>query len=150
MSNGNRYFDFKEFYICILRKIYYSFITMSNFIINFWYGRISLWKSFWLVGLIHAISVTYFAPFFEKNFFNNDKIFNYIQLQNTNFPILNFKDLTLITKFLIIITTIYVTVGIWRSAEKYTGPIIIIIITLIYLSINNLLPLIFFILYLFN
>ena len=23
---------------------------MSNFIFNFWYGRISLWKAYWLIG----------------------------------------------------------------------------------------------------
>jgi len=56
MSNGNRYFDFKELHICILRKLYYSFIIMSNFIINFWYGRIPLWKSYWLIGeLINSL-----------------------------------------------------------------------------------------------
>ena len=102
--------------------------------LKFWQGKITLWKSYWIVGeLLNAI-ILFIIFNIELKIFNNTNLFYYIQLQNTNFPILNFKDLALITKLLIIITTIYVTVGIWRSAEKYNGKLIWIILTLIFLS----------------
>ena len=56
MSNGNRYLNFKDLLFCILRKIFYSSAVMSNFINNFWHGRIPLWKSYWLIGeLINSL-----------------------------------------------------------------------------------------------
>ena len=127
MSKGNRYFDFKELHICILRKLYYSFIIMSNFIINFWYGRISLWKSYWLIGelinslvllLIYNIEIR----LLDKLYLSNKLLF------------FNFTNFSLISKFTLFLWTIFITVGIWRSAEAYKGKFIWTVLTLILLS----------------
>ncbi len=126
MSNGNRYFDFTELRICILRKLYF-FITMSNFIINFWYGRIPLWKSYWLIGeLINALVLLLIYNIeiilLDKLDLNNKLLF------------FNFTNFSLISKFTLFLWTIFITVGIWRSAESYNGKFIWVVLTLILLS----------------
>ena len=127
MSNGNRYFDFKELHICILSKIYYSYINMSNFIINFWYGRITLWKSYWLIGeLINSLFLLLIYNI-EIRLLDNLDLYDKILF-------LNFSNFTLISKFTLFLWTIFITVGIWRSAEAYTGKFIWVVLTLILLS----------------
>ena len=127
MSNGNRYFDFKELHICILRTLYYYFIIMSNFIINFWYGRIPLWKSYWLIGeLINAL-VLLLIYNIEIRLLNNLDLYNKLLF-------LNFNNFSLIGKFTLFLWTIFITVGIWRSAEAYKGKFIWVVLTLILLS----------------
>ena len=114
---------------------------MINLLIYFWKGNIKLWKAFWIVGFVHGLSLNYLIPFIENNLFNNDDIFFFLQINNFKYPILDFGKLAFFTKILIILSTFFVTVGTWKSAEKYKGSFFIIILTLIYLSINNTLPL---------
>ena len=127
MSNGNRYFDFKELHICILSKIYYSFINMSNFIINFWYGRITLWKSYWLIGELINSLVIILIYNIETRLLDNIDLYKQL-------PFLNFTSFGLISKFTVFFWTIFITVGIWRSAEAYKGKFIWVVLTLILLS----------------
>ena len=100
---------------------------MQILLYNFWYGKITLWKSYWIVGeLINALII--FLIFnIEINYFNN--INNYNQL-----PFNNFNNFHFFNKIILIIWTIYITVGIWRSAEKYKGSFIWVVLTLIFLS----------------
>ena len=126
MSNGNRYFDFTELRICILRKLYF-FITMSNFIINFWYGRISLWKSYWLIGELINSLVLLLIYNIEIRLLNNLDLYNKLLF-------LNFTNFSLISKCTLFLWTIFITVGIWRSAEAYKGKFIWVVLTLILLS----------------
>jgi hypothetical protein len=117
---------------------------MKKLIYNFWHGEVSLWKSFWLIGLLHGLIILYFLPILETNFFNNKDIYSLIIINNIRFYVLDYTKVTIISKFLIIFTTTFVTVGIWRSAEKYRGSFIIIFLTLLYLAINNLFALVFY------
>ena len=126
MSNGNRYFDFKELNICILKILYYSLAIMSNFIFNFWYGRIPLWKAYWLIGeLINSLIILLIYNI-EIRLLDN--------LDSYNLLFVNFNNFSLISKFILFFWTIFITVGIWRSAEAYKGKFIWIVLTLILLS----------------
>ena len=107
---------------------------------KFWYGKIKLWKAFWIIGILHALLLNYLIPLIEKHIFNKDKIFIIMQIQNYQIPVLDFIKVHFISKIIIIISTLFVTIGIWRSAENYKGSFIIILLTLFYLSFNNLLP----------
>ena len=44
------------------------------------------------------------------------------------------NDFSFLSKILLILLTIFITVGVWRSAENYKGNIIWIVLTLIFLS----------------
>ena len=127
MSNGNRYFDFKELHICILSNLYYFFIIMSNFIINFWYGRIPLWKSYWLIGELINSLVILLIYNIEIRLLDNIDLYEQL-------PFLYFNDFNLISKITLFFWTIFITVGIWRSAEVYQGKFIWVVLTLILLS----------------
>ena len=127
MSNVNRYFDFKELHICILKILYYSLTIMSNFIFNFWYGRISLWKAYWLIGELINSLVIILIYNIEIKLLNNIGLYKQL-------PFLNFTSFSLISKFTLFFWTIFITVGIWRSAEAYKGKFIWIVLTLILLS----------------
>ena len=99
---------------------------MSNFIFNFWYGRIPLWKAYWLIGeLINSLVLLLIYNIEIKLLENIDL---YKQL-----PFLNFTSFSFMSKFSFLIWTIFITVGIWRSAEEYTGKFIWIALTLIVL-----------------
>ena len=82
---------------------------MSNFIINFWYGRISLWKSYWLIGELINSLVILLIYNIEIRLLNNIDLYEQL-------PFLNFTDFSLIGKFILFLWTIFITVGIWRSA----------------------------------
>jgi len=127
MSNGNRYFDFKELHICILKILYYSLAIMSNFIFNFWYGRVTLWKAYWLIGELINSLVIILIYNIEIRLLNNIGLYKQL-------PFLNFTSFSLISKFTLFFWTIFITVGIWRSAEAYKGKFIWIVLTLILLS----------------
>ena len=127
MSNGNRYFDFKELHICVLRMLYYSLAIMSNFIFNFQYGRIPLWKAYWLIGEFINSLVIILINNIEIRLLNNLGLYK-------QQPFLNFTSFSLISKFTLFFWTIFITVGIWRSAEAYKGNSIWIVLTLILLS----------------
>ena len=94
---------------------------------KFWSGRVKLWKSYWLVGeLLNALFIlTIFN--FEIYLFGNDQ-------SSSSLPFLNFSNFTLLSKLSLIIWTIFITIGIWRSAENYKGSIIWIIATFLFLS----------------
>ena len=100
---------------------------MKSLLYNFWFGKITLWKSYWIVGeLINALTI--FLIFnIEINYFNNINIYNQL-------PFINFDNFHFFNKIILIIWTIYITVVIWRSAEKYKGSFIWVVLTLIFLS----------------
>ena len=100
---------------------------MQKIINNFWNGKITLWKSYWLVGeLLNALFILAVFNFeiyiFGKNEFSNSLLF------------LDFSNFSFLSKISLIIWTILITVGIWRSAENYKGSIIWIIATFLFLS----------------
>ena len=99
---------------------------MNNMIRNFWDGKITLWKSYWLVG--ELINGLFFLVIFniETYIFKNDSI--------NSFPFIDFNNFNLISKFILGFWTFFITVGIWRSAESYKGNLIWIILTLLFLS----------------
>ena len=94
---------------------------------DFWNGKIKLWKSYWLVGeLFNALFIL--AVFnFEIYIFGNNQFSN-------SLPFLDFSNFSFLSKITLIIWTIFITVGIWRSAENYKGSIIWILATFIFLS----------------
>tara|TARA_Y100001970_G_C14169739_1_gene823433 strand:+ start:198 stop:530 length:333 start_codon:yes stop_codon:yes gene_type:complete len=99
---------------------------MKNLCLKFWNGNIPLWKSYWLVGeLLNGIVILIIVNVEIRIFENN--LINLL-------PFLNFNNFSLISKAILIFWTIFITVGIWRAAEKYKGNIIWIILTLIFLS----------------
>ena len=100
---------------------------MQKIINNFWNGKITLWRSYWLVGeLLNALFII--ALFnFEIYLFGNNQPSNSLLF-------LDFSYFSFLSKILLIIWTIYITVGIWRSAENYKGSIIWVIGTFLFLS----------------
>ena len=102
-------------------------MNIANNLINFWQGKISLWKSYWIIGeLINSLFILLMINI-EIRIFKNSYILN-------NLPFLDFGNLNFITKIFILIWTIFITVGIWRSAELYKGKFVWIVLTLIILS----------------
>ena len=100
---------------------------MKILIHNFWNGEITLWKSYWIVGeLLNALLILLIFNL-EIKFFHNTVINNFL-------PFFNFYDFHFLSKSILVIWTIFITVGIWRSAEKYKGNFIWIALTLIFLS----------------
>ena len=100
---------------------------MEELIYRFWGGKITLWRSYWLVGeLFNALFVL--AIFnFEIYLFGNNQFSNLL-------PFLDFSNFSLLSKLALIIWTVFITIGIWRSAENYKGSIIWIIATFLFLS----------------
>lgn len=87
---------------------------MSNFVINFWYGKITLWKSYWLIGeLINSLIILIILNI-EIRLLNNKEVYEQL-------PFLNFANFSLISKIILFLWTIFITIGVWRSAEKYQG-----------------------------
>ena len=102
-------------------------MNIANNLINFWKGKISLWKSYWIIGeLINSLFILLMINI-EIRVFKNSYILD-------NLPFLDFGNLNFITKIFILTWTIFITVGIWRSAEAYKGKFIWIVLTLIILS----------------
>ena len=100
---------------------------MENLINKFWKGKITLWKSYWLVGeLFNALFILVIVNF-EIYFYDNNQF-------SDSLPFLNFNNFNFLSKIILIIWTIFITVGIWRSAERYKGSSIWIICTLLFLS----------------
>ena len=118
-------------------------MTITNVVKDFFEGKIKLWKSFWIVGFGHQIILFYLIPVFEKIIFNNSEIYGYIQFSQDTFQIPDFTRISFLTKLIVILSTIYVTIGIWRSSENYNGSFFWIIVTFIYLSFFNIIPIIF-------
>ena len=100
---------------------------MKKLIIRFWRGNITLWRSYWLVGeLLNALFILVVFNF-EIYIFGNNQFLSLL-------PFLNFSSFSFLSKLTLIIWTIFITIGIWRSAENYTGSIIWIIGTFLFLS----------------
>ena len=100
---------------------------MENLVKKFLDGKISLWKAYWLVGeVLNALFILIIFNI-ELRIFNNNIIGNFL-------PFLNFNNFNFFSKLLLILWTLFITVGIWKSAENYKGPFPWIILTLIFLS----------------
>ena len=96
---------------------------MQKIIIKFYDGKIKLWKSYWLIGeLLNSIVILLIFNF-EIKFFNNQSLF-------TQLPFLDFSQINLLSKAIILFWTVFITIGIWRSAEKYNGHFIWIVLVL--------------------
>ena len=124
---------------------YNNKMDIKKILVLFWYGKIKLWKAFWVIGILHALLLNYSIPLIEKYIFNKENIFIIVEIQNFAIPVLDFIKIHFISKIILIFSTLFITIGIWRSAENYTGNFMIILLTLSYLSFNNLLPTIKFI-----
>ena len=99
----------------------------KNIFKQFFEGKVKLWKSYWLVGELLNGIVLLIIFNLEIYFFNTNSSFSQI-------PFLNFTNFTLLSKIVIFIWTIFITIGIWRSAENYKGSIFWIILTFIILA----------------
>ncbi len=91
---------------------------------DFFNGNIKLWKSYWLIGELLNGIVLLILFNLEIYFFNSSNLL-------TQIPFLNFNNLTLFSKIIIFLWTIFISIGIWRSAENYNGNIIWIVLTFI-------------------
>tara|TARA_B100002052_G_scaffold159267_1_gene145126 strand:- start:412 stop:753 length:342 start_codon:yes stop_codon:yes gene_type:complete len=96
----------------------------KHIVSDFFTGEIKLWKSYWLVGELLNGLVLLIIFNLEIYFFNTNSSFSQI-------PFLNFGNLTILSKVIIFSWTIFISIGIWRSAENYKGSIIWIILTFI-------------------
>ena len=100
---------------------------MQKIINNFWNGKITLWRSYWLVGeLLNALFILVVFNF-EIYIFGNNQFTNLL-------PFLDFSNFSFLSKITLIIWTIFITIGIWKSAENYKGSIIWILATFLFLS----------------
>ena len=100
---------------------------MEKIIHRFWRGEITLWKSYWLVGeLSNAVFILIIFNL-EIYLFGNNQF-------TSSLPFLDFSNFSLLSKLVLILWTIFLTIGIWRSAENYKGRIIWIVLTMILLS----------------
>ena len=100
---------------------------MFTFFYTFWHGKTPLWKSYWLIGeLLNAVVI---LLIFNIEIF----LFNNVNLLK-ELPILNFTEFNFFSKFIFLVWTFFITVGIWRSAENYKGNIFWLILTLLILS----------------
>ena len=99
-------------------------MLVENYIVNFWKGNLKLWHSFWLIGAIGGVIIGQIIVFIEETIFSF----------SPQYPF----DFTIRGKILILIWVIFTTIGIWRSAENYTGLYFWKISTKIYIIINCL------------
>ena len=114
-------------------------MIFRNLLIEFFEGKIKLWKSYWLVGELLNGVVLLIIFNLEIYFFNNNSSVSQI-------PFLDFSNFTLLSKIIIFVWTIFISIGIWRAAENYKGNIFWIILTFIIVAYRCFsLRLIFFI-----
>ena len=99
----------------------------SILIKHFFEGRVKLWKSYWLVGELLNGLVLLIIFNLEIYFFNNNSSVSQI-------PFLDFSNFTLLSKIIIFVWTIFISIGIWRSAENYKGTIFWVVLTFIIVS----------------
>ena len=100
---------------------------MEKLIIRFWHGQISLVKSYWIVGELFNALLILLIFNLEIYLFGNDQFSN-------SLPFLDLGNFSLISRLILIIWTVFITVGIWKSAENYEGSIFWIIATFLFLS----------------
>ena len=114
-------------------------MSVRNLLIEFFEGRIKLWKSYWLVGELLNGVVLLIIFNLEIYFFNNNSSVSQI-------PFLDFSNFTLLSKIIIFVWTIFISIGIWRAAENYKGSIFWIVLIFIIVAYRCFsLRLIFFI-----
>jgi len=100
---------------------------MEKIVKKFWHGQIPLWKAYWLVGeLLNALIILIIFNI-EVRIFNNNLMSNLL-------PFLSFNNFNLLNKLILILWTLFITVGIWRSAENYKGLFLWLVLALIFLS----------------
>ena len=102
-------------------------MNIINILLRFWHGNLSLWKSYWIFGELINSFIILAIYNIEVRYYNNDELIKQL-------PFLNFHNFNFLSKSLFLIWSIYVTVGIWRSAEKYKGKFIWILLVLIIMS----------------
>ena len=97
-----------------------------NLIQDFFEGKIKLWKSFWIAGeLIYGFLLLMLLQL--------DKyLFSELSERSTYLTIFNLNHLSVISKLFLILITIFISIGVWRSAENYRGSIFIILFVFIY------------------
>ena len=97
-----------------------------NLIQDFFEGKIKLWKSFWIAGeLIYGFLLLVLLQL--------DKyIFSELSERSNYLSIFNLSNLSVISKLFLILITIFISIGVWRSAENYKGSIFIILFVFIY------------------
>ena len=106
---------------------------------DFFLGKVKLWKAYWLVGELLNGIVLLIIFNLEIYFFNSNSSVSQI-------PFLDFTNFTFFSKIIIFTWTIFISIGIWRSAENYKGNIFWIILTFIIIAYRCFsLRLIFFI-----
>ncbi len=91
---------------------------------NFFEGKFKLWKAYWLVGELLNGLFLLFIFYLEIYFFKSNSSISQI-------PFLDFNNFTTFSKFVVFFWTIFISIGIWRSAENYKGNFIWIILTFI-------------------
>ena len=100
---------------------------MEKIIGKFWRGEITLWRAYWLIGeILNAIFIILIFNL-EIYLFGNNQF-------TSSLPFLNFNNFSLLSKFILFLWTVFLTIGIWRSAENYKGSMVWIIATFIFLS----------------
>ena len=99
----------------------------TNTVKEFIEGKVKLWKAYWLVGELLNGIVLLIIFNLEIYFFNTNSSVSQI-------PFLNFTNLSLVSKSVIFLWTIFISIGIWRSAENYKGNVFWIILTFIIVS----------------
>jgi hypothetical protein len=100
---------------------------MEKIIGRFWRGEITLWRAYWLVGELLNALFTLLIFNYEIYVLGNNQFTN-------SLPFLDFNNFSFLSKLILILWTVFLTTGIWRSAENYKGNIIWIIATFIFLS----------------
>ena len=114
-------------------------MSSVNLVKEFFEGKVKLWKSYWLVGELFNGIVLLIIFNLEIYFFNSNSSVSQI-------PFLDFSNFTLLSKIIIFVWTIFISIGIWRAAENYKGNIFWIILTFIIVAYRCFsLRLIFFI-----
>ena len=97
-----------------------------NFIQSFFEGKVKLWRSFWIVGeLIYGFLLLVLLQLDKYLFSELSERSNYLSIFNLN-------NLSVISKLFLILITIFISIGVWRSAENYRGSIFIILFVFIY------------------
>ena len=93
---------------------------------DFFEGKIKLWKSFWIAGeLIYGFLLLVLLQLDKYLFSELSERSNYLSIFNLN-------NLSVISKLFLILITIFISIGVWRAAEKYRGSIFIILFVFIY------------------
>ena len=98
-----------------------------SYLYKFWLGKITLWKSYLIIGELVNTFVIFLIINLEIKHFDNLGLLKQI-------PFIDFKNISFLSKIILISWNGFITVGIWRSAENYKGKFIWIVLALIMLS----------------